>query len=114
MAHGNVSVRARSTFPVRALHPVRGLVALSRACRRLAAGRRSPAAPARPRLAPPCPVPAPHRRPALAKPIALALGPALFAASLAPAAAAVRLEIAGLPEALEENVRAYVGRAPRG
>ena len=47
-----------------------------------------------------------------ARPIALALGPALFAAALAPAAAAVRLEISGLPEALEENVRAYVGALP--
>ena len=41
-----------------------------------------------------------------------ALALALVVAAPTPAAAAVRLEILGLPEALEENVRIYVGKLP--
>ena len=60
----------------------------------------------------PRPGPNPSTGPRRARALALALGPALFAAALSPAAAAVRLEIVGLPEALEENVRVYVGQLP--
>ena len=58
-------------------------------------------------------VPTQHGRPCPSpRRLALALGPALFAAALSPAAAAVRLEILGLSEELEENVRIYVGKLP--
>ena len=44
--------------------------------------------------------------------LAAALGPVLFACSLTPAAAAVRLEVLGLSEELEENVRVSAGKLP--
>ena len=59
----------------------------------------------------PRPGPTPSPGPARARRLAAALGPAL-ACALSPAAAAVRLEILGLPEELEENVRIYVGKLP--
>lgn len=56
----------------------------------------------------------PGRRPSAGRSlrVAAALAPVLLACAPTPAAAAVRLEIAGLPENLEQNVRIYVGKLP--
>ena len=60
----------------------------------------------------PRPGPTPLPGSARSRRLAAALGPVLFACALSPAAAAVRLEILGLSEELEENVRIYVGKLP--
>ena len=60
----------------------------------------------------PRPGPTPPPGPARSRRLGAALGPVLFACALSPAAAAVRLEILGLSEDLEQNVRVYVGKLP--